>query len=281
MNWQPQSNGATAARTRESQDAHWYTVAGEPRHSVPKKDGKGDRPTTVTDARKNNWLPSVTTVLKILAKPALVNWQIEQACLAIISSPRRENEQVDAFVHRVLQVDKEHERERDKAGEWGTQVHAAIERSLAEPAALEAMEPELKRAAESVLSLDVVKGSRTVASELRLVGDGYAGTTDYLGESADWYELLDFKNVRTIPNKEPWIEHSLQASAYANALYEPNADARLKVGKTLRCWVVYVSTTVKGLVVPMLVDDWPGTYENGFAPLVKHWQFRNKYRPTQ
>ena len=47
---------------------HWYTRDGVPVHTQPKADGKGERPTTLRDARKLAFLPSVTTILKVISK---------------------------------------------------------------------------------------------------------------------------------------------------------------------------------------------------------------------
>jgi hypothetical protein len=55
---------------------HWYRRDGTSAYTI---DG---RPTTLRDARKHNLLPSVTTVLGVVHKAALVNWKEEQVAKA-------------------------------------------------------------------------------------------------------------------------------------------------------------------------------------------------------
>lgn len=55
--------------------SHWYFPDGTPLHEVPRADGKGQRPTSLRDARKLGLFPSVTNVLSILAKPGLDAWK--------------------------------------------------------------------------------------------------------------------------------------------------------------------------------------------------------------
>src|SRR4026207_2033828 len=94
---------------------HWYDpIAGEPRHFIQKKDGSGTRPSTIADARKNNWLPSVTTVLKVLAKPALTEWLCRNAATAALTTPRIDGEALDAFLERIMRKDATDEAEKAK-----------------------------------------------------------------------------------------------------------------------------------------------------------------------
>src|SRR3982750_1919915 len=82
--------------------SHWYLPDGTPFYEVEKKDGSGKRPATLADARKAGALPSVTNVLGVLAKPGLDAWRIEQGIVAALTLPRRADEPLDAFAHRVV-----------------------------------------------------------------------------------------------------------------------------------------------------------------------------------
>ena len=70
---------------------HWYGKDGSPRYTVTAKDGS-DRPTTLRDARKLSLVPSVTTILKVAAKPGLEMWKLEQMLLAALTLPQRPDE---------------------------------------------------------------------------------------------------------------------------------------------------------------------------------------------
>ena len=60
----------TTIIARAAESVHWYGQDGSPQYTVTAKDGQ-QRPTTLRDARKFNLVPSVTTVLKVAAKPGL------------------------------------------------------------------------------------------------------------------------------------------------------------------------------------------------------------------
>ena len=55
-----------------SESGHWYTKTGEPMYTIVGANGK-ERNTTLADAKKLDLVPSVTTILGIVAKPALEN----------------------------------------------------------------------------------------------------------------------------------------------------------------------------------------------------------------
>ncbi len=265
----------TAARPQiAGGSSHWYDLQGTPCHTVPKKDGTGDRATTLADARKHNWLPSVTSILKILHKEALVNWRIEQAVLAIVTAKRLENEADDAFVHRVLHVEKQQEQEAQIARDKGTEIHDAIETYFSGLEVPADMEPWVR----PVLDALVEFGERA-SSEVILVGDDYAGQADLLQDCKEWWRIWDFKGTKNLPDpaKGAWFEHRLQLSAYAMALQ--NKLRRAGQMKPILVGNIYISSINAGQYVICEHENWEETYQEGFAPLVRHWQWVNRYRP--
>lgn len=268
---------ATAARVYGSNDAHWYASDGTPKYEVPKADGKGMRKTTITDAKKHGWLPSVTTILgEVLAKPQLTAWLCEQAALAVLTAPKAQSDEpVDLFVKRVLQTERQQDQERDTAAALGTAVHNVFERLLAgekfEYAA------QLKPYIECVLALPLLKG-RVVCTEKCIVGPGFAGKYDCeIDNEEPFLDLLDFKTAKTMPTVKTgsWDEHVLQLAAYAHArTLQGNLG-----NKKVRCWNVYISTREPGQVLALENIDWEAAYHEGFQPLVRHWQWRKQYFP--
>src|SRR5438309_9966409 len=81
--------------------SHWYLRDGRPFHEIAKKDGSGNRPVTLADARKVLASPCVTNVLGVLAKRTLVAWKIEQGILSALTLPRQPGEDLGAFAHRA------------------------------------------------------------------------------------------------------------------------------------------------------------------------------------
>src|SRR5260221_9315801 len=104
--------------------SHWYLRDGTPFHEIAKKDGLGNRPVTLADARKVRALPSVTNVLNVLAKPGLDAWKIEQGIMAALTLPRGNEEPLDCFAHRVVADMGE---QVEKAADFGTAIHNACE----------------------------------------------------------------------------------------------------------------------------------------------------------
>ena len=61
----------------KSESGHWYTKEGEPMYTIVGANGK-ERNTTLRDAKSLALVPSVTTVIGMVAKPALENWKMNQ-----------------------------------------------------------------------------------------------------------------------------------------------------------------------------------------------------------
>lgn len=264
-------NTATAARPRQAeQSSHWYTQDGQPCYTQVAKSTGQPRPTTLADARKQNLLPSVTTILKLLHKQGLVDWLIEQACLAVLTTPRPVNESLDAFVNRVLNMDRVQDQEAQKARDLGTDIHAALEARFNNTQLDETLLPWIQLVYEHVMSLCPT----VLYTETVLVGDGYAGKTDFIGLTETQSELIiDFKSAKKLPEKCSWSEHRLQLSAYA-AARQPETQAHIV---TANC---YISTVEKGKFCLHINPDWREDYERGFLPLVRHWQWATGYTPS-
>lgn len=269
----------TVANIKSSQDAHWYTQNGEPCHQMPKKSEPGAfRATTLADARKLQLLPSVTTILKVLHKEALVAWRIEQAVLAVVTAPRLQGEPDDQFIERVLKTEKQQDQERDIARDIGTRIHDALECYFTGQPVDPEMRPWIEPAANSIRQYGTL-----AATERVLVGEGYAGRTDLIMQAEngeDWW-LWDYKTTKKLPDPTKggaWQEHQLQAAAYARAwLRTLNSPESVVV----RTGNVYISSVDQGKFVICEHDDWHPTFNDGFAPLVRHWQWSTGYTPLR
>ena len=113
----------TAKEPRASESNHWYTRDGIPRYTVIGKNGK-ERNTTLRDARTENLVPSVTTILNVMAKPALMQWLQKQVLMAALTLPRRDSEPEDDYIARIMDDSKEQGR---AAADAGTHIHASIQ----------------------------------------------------------------------------------------------------------------------------------------------------------
>lgn len=275
----------TAARPTARKDSHWYTPTGEPRYELMGKTTGKPKSVTLRDARELNLVPSVTTILKILHKEALVNWLIEQSVLACLTAPRLKikgpdgkemEEPADAFVERVLHVERQQDQESTIARDKGTEIHGALEDYFTGVEIETALREWILPAAQKLQTYGSL-----VASEKILVGDGYAGKTDLILEAPDCWWIWDYKSTKKLPDPKKggaWSEHRLQLSAYAQA-YEDILAAGGAANKPIRTGNLYISSLEPGAFVVCEHDEWASTYAEGFAPLVTHWQWANKYRP--
>ncbi len=254
-------SGSTAARPVSTDSAHWYFPDGRPCHSVPRATGYGDRPTTLKDARKLGLLPSPTSILKVLRKPELESWLIETACLSVLTAPRLAGEDLDAFVKRVLQDERQQDEQARKARDLGTDIHAGIEVVLnGRPCApdLEAVVlPAMAKIREQFGAVD--------ATERVVVGNGYAGRADCVFA----HTVLDVKTTgaKTLPSQAYW-EARCQAAAYAKAI-GPQITTTA---------ILYVSTMVPGELSLCVQTDWEREWR-AFECLLAYWQEANDYFP--
>lgn len=267
----------TQARPTPKGGGHWYYTDGRPAYEITGKTTGKPRPVTLKDARELNLLPSVTTILKVLHKEGLVNWMIEQAVLAVVTTPRKPDEGDDAFIERVLQVEKVQDQEGRAAADKGTLIHDALEGYFQGREVPEELKPYVMPAAE-----DIASRGAMVTTERILIGEGFAGKTDLILEPEDCWLMLDYKSTKKLPDPKKggaWLEHRLQLSAYAKAWEDMMAtagDARpIKTGN------VYISSINPGEFVVCMHDEWETTYYEGFAPLVTYWQWANRYRAKQ
>ena len=112
--------------SRASESNHWYTKDGQPMYTVIGKNGK-ERNTNLRDAREHGYIPSVTTILNVAAKPGLSVWLQQQAILAALTLPRNDGESESDWLDRVLTDSKA--QCRDEA-DSGTSMHSEIHQHL-------------------------------------------------------------------------------------------------------------------------------------------------------
>src|SRR5262245_49404625 len=172
-------------------------------------------------------LPSVTTVLEIIAKPALGPWYakeerryFETAMLEVLSQPgARDPEYVLAAVAEAVTGVKAADREKQRALMIGTAIHAGIEWHLRCRLGEDAGdEPRLPDAAAlpveswkdvpTSVALEPLAIERTVYCE----ACGYAGTLDLYARVRGVLTVLDWKSGKAI-----YPEAFLQNVAYRHA----------------------------------------------------------------
>lgn len=246
------------------ESGHWYDKDGEARHTILSAKGE-PRPTTLRDAKKFGWFPSVTTVMKVLAAPELDRWKQQQVLMASLTLPRNPDETDEVYCARIIE---DAFKQVSDAADLGTAIHAALEahfQGLPYPS-------EMETYVSSVQDWVAVNKVKFLKHELRLVNQnvGYAGTTDALVEIGGVLHILDYKSRKTKPDMKvtPYSKEPMQIAAYANIV-------GAKRGVNL-----YISTTEPGRIADAFYDEETIQKEyDAFKLVCALWQHQNKYKP--
>lgn len=189
---------------------HWYKPDGSPAYTQIKKDG-GERPTTLADARKQGLYPSVTTIMKLIAKPELDAWKQEQAILSALTLSKSDDESLEGFAKRVV-IDSQEQGKN--AANFGSKVHDIIFDHFTNAKQAEddfhVMNLEIQRC------LDVL-GLIPVSMEKATVGNGFAGKYDMLCKhnTTGKYWFIDFKTQDFKDKPTAYDEWLWQLGAYS------------------------------------------------------------------
>lgn len=97
---------------------HFYDKLGSPQYHIDGRDS------TLRDARKYGWVPSVTEIMQVVDKAALTNWLVKQGIMAALTGTRLDGESDDAYIARILADSK---RQAIDAANEGTRIHDACE----------------------------------------------------------------------------------------------------------------------------------------------------------
>lgn len=223
----------TEPKVIASEAGHFYYPDGTPCYEVENKSKPGTfRPTTIRDAKKLGLVPSVTSILSILAKPSLSVWKENQILLSAATSPHS-REKLDAvtWANKVLEDAQTQTR---GAAEKGTAIHEGIERLLN-------FQTIFQYAEFALPVCDKLSKYQGVAEHSFAHQLGFGGKVDF--HTTDI--VIDFKTKDfDDPKKKLWYdEHLYQLSAYRLGLNLPNA----------KCENWYISTSVPGLII---IKEW-------------------------
>lgn len=236
---------------------HWYRPDGTPAYRIIGANGK-ERPTTLRDARKLGLYPSVTTIMKLAAKPGLERWKAEQLMMSALTLQQLPGESEQSWIGRVWQDSLQH---AASAAERGTLIHGAIEKSYhGQPYEAEfhghvkLVREEIKRTFGEV----AWEPERSFAHPL-----GYGGKVDLHTK----HFLIDIKTKDgDLTDVKPYDEHLMQVAAYAQGLGLVSPQ----------CAILFVSRQEP--VVKMTVLD-PEEVAHGaamFKWLLFYWRAVNK-----
>ena len=174
---------------------------------------------TLSEAKKNGYYPSVTSLLNTLAESyGLRTWREKQMVVAGATAPRLDGETDDQFSDRVR---AEAYHEGDDAAERGKAVHLAIHKYLSNE---DNSPADLPADLRGWMDINLYRG--TCETELSVLSRrfGFAGTADYSGRyGKSGIAVVDFKTqrVRARGNRKSpeWYDRwLLQLVAYGSAI---------------------------------------------------------------
>ncbi len=238
---------------------HWYREDGTPCYTIVGKNGK-ERNTTLRDARELGLVPSVTTIIRTAAAPALEKWKRGQVLMAALTLPRRIDESESAWLERV---ERDWQEQGRAAADKGTAIHGALERYYRGEAPDEEYWDWVKvcrNVIENTCGHDNLWSTeRSFAHPL-----GYGGKLDL--HSRNW--LLDAKTKDGIETADVYDEHLMQLAAYKRGAGLNEA----------RCGILFIDRLTAAARI-VLVPEWD--IARGLAmfdSLLAFWQSKNRYR---
>ncbi len=215
-------------------------------------------------------LPSVTHILQVIGKPALISWAANQERtlvteaaadlyedVAKLPKPLSRTSYITTLQGRIGKT-KAHQRELAKAGDIGTQVHALIEWRLRNMLG-QSLGPEPRVVDDAQWAFMAWEDwAKSVNLKPRYVEQmvfsrvyGYAGTMDLLADVNDVPTLIDFKTGKAI-----YAEAHLQNVAYQVAVSEMGHD-KPAGGLIVRLPKVQTDPAFEVAEVPSVTDLFP------------------------
>jgi hypothetical protein len=155
------------------------------------------------------YLPRVTSILNVIAKPQLVNWAAKTAAELAAVYPQAAPEEI---VSKVFGV-------RDAAGNIGSRVHNHIKANPTDKLSIEIAEPDCQLRLQAYLNFLKMVGFKKLILSEQLVWSvtyGYSGIMDHVFETLSGEILLvDYKTGSGL-----YDEVGLQLASYEHALLE-------------------------------------------------------------
>lgn len=256
-----------------SEACHYYDRNRNPVYEVAKKDGKGTTPTTIKHAREQGLLPSVTTILASIAKPAITNWMINQYLIAVKENSLLAAHCADYEVFKD-EITKIVEPRLSAGSTAGTEIHAAIG-SLFLPAEIDEKYRAIVANVSNMLTNDY-GGEYEWQYENVFVNieKGYAGKIDLLITTSEGKKvLIDFKTTGgdnfKYAVKKPHDEYGMQAFAYdAGIDFKADEVCNIIINRDTGETAKYIYQKAER-----------ERYVRMFDSLLEFWKLKNDYRP--
>ena len=248
--------------------AHWYDKEGNTAYEIKGANGNM-RPTTLRDARKYGYTPSVTTILGIVDKPALTKWKMDQIIKAVLENPYHSFNDVEQWKRQIFSASQ---KEGKDAADRGGQIHDALEHYYLG----EGLHPDFEDYCRPVIDL-----IRTKFGEVQWIPEksfshklGFGGKCDlHMLPNGQWPKgvILDFKtkSAEDFTRVKAYPEQCQQLVAYRHGFELPDAE----------CFNLFIGTQKPGA---LMLHEWPEAECQSawkcFTHLVEYWKEINNFK---
>lgn len=249
--------------------AHFYGRDGSCQYRIVGKNGK-ERDTNLSDARKLNLLPSVTTIIGQLDKPQLNKWTREQVLKAVVQVGDF-NEYHGTKEEWEKEVWKRYKENTEVYSIKGTEVHDKLEKFFKTGELAGEDEELLWPVIETVQSLgyEVAEAEPSFASEA-----GYGGKIDLILHPTELQTdkkcaIIDFKTRQgsKLDKNSIYDSYLMQIAAYRYAM-DFDAD----------CYILLISVTDPEVVyLHKFTEEELDRGLQQFLILLDYWKISNKY----
>jgi|TARA_Y100000310_G_C20634810_1_gene790608 hypothetical protein len=176
--------------------SHWYDKQGNPRYEVPGKNGM--RPTTLREARKYGWVPSVSTVWgDVVHKPMLNKWMQKELMASLWAeahSAKNLSQSMGYLEYEKLARERFSRNQQDVMNR-GTIIHDHLEQYFKSGNAPEGYEL-ICRNVHQKLNESCPEGGDWVSENSFSHPSGFGGKVDLMND--EW--VVDFK-TKVFPDK--------------------------------------------------------------------------------
>ena len=249
-----------AEKVFTSEAGHWYKPDGTPAYTYINKKGE-EKNTTLREARKFGWFPSVTGIIDLQMKWGLVNWKIDQNIMSALTITRKDGETEADFVARIKE---DAQAQAEKAAMWGKQIHAWVQEGF------EGKPPDANAGLDYFLSAQLTLfthcGAQNWICEKPFASIlGYGGKVDL--QTAEY--VIDIKTTdKDLANIQTWPDHAQQLAAY-------DAATAILV-KYRKCGILYINVnTAESKLIWISSEDLQQGFEC-FVALLAFWKAKNK-----
>jgi len=249
---------------------HYYKWDGSSCHEVVGKNGN-TRPTTIRDAKQLSLVPSVTTIMDLQSKPALISWLQNQILEAAIASPFNDEWYVDGWKKHIVNKSREI---GSRAAKRGNEIHDAMENHF-KVQSNKIKDSDLEYIFHATQLIENTFPDYTFYAEDSFAHeDGFGGRVDLWGEDINNNcVIVDFKTKDKTDVKDmvQYDDHRIQLAAYQVGLQLPRNTRRFNL-------FISVSPATPGLCKLVECTKFD-KYKDIFYALVKLWQAKYEYKP--